>query len=96
MSVCIIVMGLDVPILEFCTCSSLGWLKYVRIYLNSLPSSAENSSSGFLSTYFDYIHLDLWTWKCEGKVWLLTGKIHVPVWAGDGVAFEVNFSVEDP
>lgn len=95
-SICTIIMGLDVLISEFCACSSLGMLKYVNIYLNPLPSNTGNSSSGFLSTYFDYIHLKLGTWKCEGKVWLLAGKRHVPIWAGDNGTFYVKFSIEDP
>lgn len=40
--------------------------------------------------------MDLETWKCEGKVWLLTGKRHVPKWAGGKGTFYVKFSIEDP
>ena len=52
-SICIIIMGLDDLISEFCVFSSFGMLKYVKIYLSRLPSNTGKSSSGFLPTYFD-------------------------------------------
>lgn len=52
-SICIIFMGLDDLISEFCVFSSFGMLKYVKIYLNRLPSNTGKSNSGFLSTYYD-------------------------------------------